>query len=95
VFVLHVDLRVKPGAADALKATYRDTFCPAISKQPGFLQANLLQARAPELRTYRLVIAFEEEELQKTWVATDLHQHVWSKMEANISQYSVDSFETV
>jgi heme-degrading monooxygenase HmoA len=95
MFILHVDLTVKSGMTEALKGTYRDVFCPAISKQPGFSETKLLQAKPPGARTHRLVIGFEKEELQKKWVATDLHQQVWPKMEANIEKYSVDFFETV
>jgi heme-degrading monooxygenase HmoA len=95
MFILHVDLKVKPGRADALKATYRDVFIPAITKQPGFAETKLLQARSDEARTHRLIIAFEKEELQKKWLATDLHQKVWPEMETNIAQYSVDLFDSL
>jgi heme-degrading monooxygenase HmoA len=95
MFILHVDVKVKPGMADALNATYHNVFLPAIAKQPGFCDTKLLQARSVETRTHRLVIAFEKEELQKKWVATDLHQEVWPKMEANIAQYSVDFFDSL
>jgi heme-degrading monooxygenase HmoA len=95
MFTLHVDLSVKPDMTKALEATYRDIFVPAISKQAGFSETKLLRAISPEAHSYRLVIAFESEKLQKTWVATDLHQQVWPKMEANMVQFSVHYYETV
>jgi heme-degrading monooxygenase HmoA len=95
MFILHVDLSVKPGMTKALEGTYRDVFVPAISKQAGFSEAKLLRAISSETHSHRLVIAFEREELQKKWVATDLHQEVWPKMDANMSQFSVHNYETV
>ena len=95
MFILHVDLKVKPGMVDTLKATYRDVFIPAITRQPGFAETKLLHARSADTWTHRLTIAFEREELQKKWVATDLHQQVWPKMEANIVQYSVNLFDSL
>ena len=95
MFILHVDLSVKAGMTKALESTYRDVFVPAISKQAGFSEAKLLKAISSEAHSHRLVIAFEREELQKKWVATDLHQQVWPKMDANIAQFSVHNYETV
>jgi len=95
MFILHVDLSVKEGMTKALEGTYRDVFVPAISKQAGYSEAKLLRAISSEAHSHRLVIAFESEELQKKWVATDLHQQVWPKMEMNIAEYSVDSFKSV
>jgi heme-degrading monooxygenase HmoA len=95
MFILHVDLSVKPGMTKALESTYRDVFVPAISKQAGFSEAKLLRAISSEAHSHRLVIAFDREESQKKWVATDLHQEVWPKMDANMSQFSVHNYETV
>ena len=95
MFILHVDLSVKPGMTKALEDTYRDVFVPAISKQAGFSETKLLWAISSEAQRHRLVIAFESETLQKKWVATDLHQEVWPKMHANMSQFSVHKYETV
>ena len=95
MFTLHVDLSVKPGMTKALEVTYRDIFVPAISKQLGFSETKLLKTISPEAHSHRLVIAFESEELQKKWVATDLHQQVWPKMDANMAQFSVHYYETI
>jgi heme-degrading monooxygenase HmoA len=95
MFILHVDLSAKEGMTKALEGTYRDIFVPAVSKQEGFSEAKLLRAISSEAHSHRLVIAFDSEELQKKWVATDLHQQVWPKMDANIAQFSVHNYETV
>ena len=94
MFILHVDVSVKPGMTKALEGTYRDVFVPAISKQAGFSEVKLLRAISSEGHSHRLVIAFEREELQKQWVATDLHQQVWPKMDANMVEFIVHYYET-
>lgn len=83
MFILHVDLSVKPGMTKALEGTYRDVFVPAISKQAGFSEAKLLRAISSEAHSHWLVIAFESEELQKQLVATELHQQVRPTMDAS------------
>jgi heme-degrading monooxygenase HmoA len=95
MFTLHVDLSVKSGMTKALEVTYRDIFVPAISKQAGFSETKLLRAISAEAQSHRLVIAFENEELQQKWVATDLHQQVWPKMNANMVQFSVHYYESI
>ena len=41
MFILHVDLTVNPGMTAALERTYREVFCPAISKQAGFSETKV------------------------------------------------------
>jgi heme-degrading monooxygenase HmoA len=93
MFVLHVDLKARSDSSRILEKTYREVFRPAISSQPGFDQVMLLQS-ATDQNGYRLVIAFQDEPSQKAWVATNLHQEVWPKMEKNCS-YKVEIFQAV
>lgn len=94
MFILHLDLAIKQGGEEAFEAFYRDVFHKAIAEQPGFSQAQLLQDKVPQSRTHRLAIVFENEELQKGWVATELHNQVSSKMMQLIAKVcSADSFE--
>lgn len=87
---LHVDLEVDPAKEKDLLATYRKTFRPAISKQPGFVAVTLLKLRkemkgtAPAGATHRLIISFETEDQRQKWVASDLHQQVWPSMEKSL-----------
>ena len=91
---LHLDLQLKPGAGSELEKTFRDVFRPAISAQPGFSRVALLQSTS-EVDRYRLVIEFQSEELRLDWVATDLHQQVWPRMEAHCASYSLKNFNVV
>ncbi|HUY12842.1 MAG TPA: antibiotic biosynthesis monooxygenase [Terriglobia bacterium] len=93
MFVLHVEMEIKPGLQHALEKTYVETFRPAISRQEGFSAMNLL--RPSEDGDYRLSIAFDSQPLQQKWVATDVHQQVWPLMENHCSAYSVRYYNTV
>ena len=43
MFVLFVDMKLKPGAQADLEKTYNESFRPAISQQPGFRGVELLR----------------------------------------------------
>jgi heme-degrading monooxygenase HmoA len=95
MFVLHVDLQVKPGSQQALEDTFAGTFFPAISQQGGFRAVKMLRPFEDDGGDYRLSIAFDDRHAQQTWVATDLHQAVWPQMESHCLGYSVRNFLSV
>lgn len=92
MFVLHVDLKVKPGAQQNLEDTFVGTFIPAVSQQSGFRDVTLLRPFEEGGGDYRLSIAFDDRDSQQKWVATDLHQVVWPQMESHCLTYSVKNF---
>jgi heme-degrading monooxygenase HmoA len=94
MFVLFVDMKLKPGAQPALEKTYTEVFRPAISRQEGFRGVELLRPNQAEDQ-WRLSIAFESHALQKKWVAMDLHQEVWPQMESHFADYSVNDYTAV
>jgi len=94
MFVLHVELQVKPGAEQDLEKTYNETFRPAISQQEGFQAVGLLRP-LDEAKNYILTILFEDRARQQKWVASDLHQQVWSQMESLCAGYVVNGYDTV
>jgi heme-degrading monooxygenase HmoA len=94
MFVLFVDMKLKPGAEAALEKTYTEVFRPAISRQEGFRGVELLRPNQAG-GLWRISIAFESHALQKKWVAIDLHQEVWPQMESHFADYSVNDFTAV
>ena len=94
MFVLHVDLVVKPGMQQDIELAYGEVFYPAISGQAGFQAAGLLRPEAGG-NSYRLTIAFINRELQQKWVSTELHQQVWPQIESRCSGFSVNYYTTV
>jgi len=94
MFVLHVELKLKPGMQQALEKTYREVFIPAISPQPGFQSANLLRP-VEDGADYRLTLAFDDQSQQQAWVATDVHQQVWPQVESQCEGFSAVGYNTV
>jgi heme-degrading monooxygenase HmoA len=94
MFVLHIGLKVKPGEPQELEKTYAESFRPAISAQEGFQAVQLLRSNDDET-DYRLCLTFDRQASQQKWVATDLHQQVWSLVENLCTQYSVKGYSTV
>jgi heme-degrading monooxygenase HmoA len=94
MFVLHIELKVKPGQQQALEKTYLEKFRPAISTQEGFNAAQLLHSN-DEQANYRLSLAFDHQALQQKWVATELHQEVWPALADQCTEFSVQGYSTV
>jgi heme-degrading monooxygenase HmoA len=94
MFVLFVDMKLNPGAQAGLEKTYVETFRPAISQQDGFRGVELLRPNQAGGQ-WRLSIAFESHDLQKKWVALDLHQVVWPQMQNHFADFSVNDFTSV
>ncbi len=95
MFLLHVELNVRPGAQNALEDTFTGTFVPAISQQHGFQGVNLLRPAENGAGDYRLSIAFDDRESQQRWVATDLHGQVWPQMASHCLGFSVKNYLAV
>jgi heme-degrading monooxygenase HmoA len=93
VFVLHVDIKVKPGQEEAAQAVFAGPFKAAISAQPGFKDVRFLKPQ--DGGDHVLAIAFENQALQQKWVATDLHTQVWSQMEVNFAGFGVKNYNTI
>lgn len=100
---LHVDLQVDLSRTAEIAAVFRDTFVPAIRRQPGFLGVELLKFREarsgsePGDFTHRLLIRFETEEQRRQWVASEDHQQAWPAIKAVLTgaQYQVNLYDVV
>lgn len=94
MFVLHIELKAKPKQQQALEKTYLERFLPAISSQKGFNVAQLLRSNDDDTN-YRLSLAFDRQESQQKWVATDLHQEVWPIVVGQCTEFSVQGYSSV
>ena len=98
---LHVDLLVEASHEAALKETYEKVFRPAIRKQPGFVDVQLMKFRVaragntPPAGAWRLMISFQTEEQRQAWVATDVHQKVWPQMEKHLKMVNALVYDPV
>jgi heme-degrading monooxygenase HmoA len=84
---LHVDLTVDPANEKEMLKNFHETFRPAASKQPGYIDVQMLKLRSALMgksagdANYRFVLTFESEELRQKWVASAVHQKVWPTVE--------------
>ncbi len=93
MFVLHVAIKMKSGQGAAAEQVCNGPFRAAIAAQEGFMAVSLL--RPDDGGDHILSIAFENQALQQKWVATDLHNQVWSQMEGHFDGYSLRTFTAV
>jgi heme-degrading monooxygenase HmoA len=94
MFVVHIELKVKPGLQQSLEKTYFEKFRPAISAQEGFSAVTLLHSKEDDAN-YRLCLTFDQQASQQKWVATDLHQKVWPAIADQCAEFSVQGYSTV
>ena len=100
---LHLDLEVDPAKEKEMLTNFKNTFRPAIRKQPGFVDVKLMKLRselagkAPANCTYRLLLSFLTEDQRKAWVATPTHQKVWPTIENTLkgSKYTALLYDIV
>jgi heme-degrading monooxygenase HmoA len=84
---LHVDLTVDPAREKEMLKNFHETFRPAASKHPGYIDVQMLKLRSalmgrgPAGANYRFVLTFKSEELRRQWVDSDVHKKVWPTIE--------------
>jgi heme-degrading monooxygenase HmoA len=84
---LHVDLTVDASKEKEMLKNFHETFKPAATRQPGYIDVQMLKLRStlmgksPGDANYRFVLTFESEELRQKWIASDVHQKVWPTVE--------------
>jgi len=88
---LYVDLSVDQKREEEMLQNFHKHFRPAAQKQPGFVDVKILKLRSAVMGTapagvnYRFMISFKSEEHRQKWVATDIHQKVWSLIENTLA----------
>ncbi len=98
MIVLQIQLSPDPGREDELDEAVRQRFLPAMSKQPGFVQAFLagpcsqevlaaVGAQKPSFK-FQVTALWNSEEERKSWVARDIHQEVFGEVSGLCAQAS-------
>jgi heme-degrading monooxygenase HmoA len=78
---------VDPSREKEILKAFNETFKPVASKQPGYIDVQMLKLRsvvmgkAPGDANFRFILTFESEELRQKWIASDAHQQVWPAVE--------------
>ena len=98
MIVLQIQLSPEQGQEDELEEAVRRRFLPAMSRQPGFVQAYLTRpcsqevlaavgARKPSFQ-FQVTALWNSEEERMAWVARDIHQEVWGEVDGLCAQAS-------
>ena len=90
--VLYCDLSVAPAREQEMLNNFHNTFKPAATKFPGYIDVKLLKLRstlsgsapAPGIN-YRFQLTYESEELRQKWIKSDVHKKVWPTDENTLS----------
>ena len=93
MFVLHVDLEVKPDSRQALEKIYVEIFRRRFPA--GGIQRGRSVAPQGRWRPLSAQPRVDHQSFQQKWVATDLHQEVWPQMDRHCVQYSIMSYDAV
>ncbi len=87
--VLYCDLAIDPAHEAEMLRLFHEEFRPAASKFEGYMDVKMLKLRnviqgrpapAPNIN-YRFQLTYKSEELRQKWIASDVHQRVWSHIE--------------
>lgn len=90
MIVLQIQLSPGPGREDEIEEAVRKRFLPAMSRQPGFVQAHLtgpcsvevlaaVGAQKPSFQ-FQVTALWNSEDERKDWVARDIHQEVFGEI---------------
>ena len=97
---VHVDLNVAPDKEQEMVRYFETVFRPAAATFQGYRDVCLLKLRAVPVGTapagmkYRFAITYDNEDLRQKWIASDIHQEVWGRMEKMLaSSYTVLLFD--
>ena len=97
---LHADLSVDPAKEQEMLHNFKTLFKPAASKQPGYIDVQMLKLRSAiqgnaSGSNYRFELIFASEELRQKWAASAIHQKVWPTIENTLTSknYTVLLFD--
>jgi len=90
--VLYCDLAVDPTREQEMLHYFRKEFRPAAQKFNGYIDVKMLKFRkvvqggpAPASSiNYRFQLTYESEEKRQEWIASEVHQRVWSLVEDTV-----------
>jgi antibiotic biosynthesis monooxygenase (ABM) superfamily enzyme len=90
----HVTFHVAPGKAKDFETLFRDAYCIAMAKQPGFVSMALLKEHDKEA-VYQMVIRFQSLETAAAWRDSADHKALSPKIKALYRESTVQVYEVV
>jgi len=90
----HVTFDVIPGKEKDFETLFKDAYCMAMSKQPGFFSVALLKERDKEA-VYQMVIRFLSLETAAAWRDSVDHKVLSPKIKALYKESTVQVYDVV
>ena len=90
----HVTFNVIPGKEKEFETLFKDAYCIAMSKQPGFVSVSFLKEHEKEA-VYQMVIRFQSLETAAAWRDSADHKGLSPKIKALYKESSVQVYEVV
>ncbi len=90
----HVTFNVIPGKEKDFEALFKDAYCMAMSKQPGFVSVALLKEHDKEA-VYQMMIRFLSLESAAAWRDSADHKALSPKIKALYKESTVRVYEVV
>jgi antibiotic biosynthesis monooxygenase (ABM) superfamily enzyme len=90
----HVTFNVVPGKEEDFETLFKDAYCIAMSKQPGFVSVALLKEHDEEA-VYQMTIRFQSLETAAAWRDSANHKALSPKMKALYKESTVQVYEVM
>ena len=90
----HVTFNVIPGKEKDFEALFKDAYCIAMSKQPGFVSVALLKEHDKEA-VYQMMIRFQSLESAAAWRDSADHKTLSPKIKSLHKESAVQVYEVV
>ena len=90
----HVMFNVIPGKEKDFETLFKDAYCIAMSKQPGFVSVTLLREHEKEA-VYQMVIRFQSLETAAAWRDSADHKTLSPKIKVFYKESTVRVYEVV
>ena len=90
----HVTFNIVPGKEKDFETLFKDAYCIAMSKQPGFISVALLKEHDKEA-VYQMVIRFQSLETAAAWRDSPDHKALSPKIKALYNNSTVQVYEVV
>jgi len=90
----HVTFNVIPGKEKDFETVFKNAYCIAMSRQPGFVSVTLLKEHDKEA-AYQMVIRFQSLESAAAWRDSADHKGLSPKIKALYKESAVQVYEVV
>jgi antibiotic biosynthesis monooxygenase (ABM) superfamily enzyme len=90
----HVTFNVFPGKEKEFETLFKEEYCTAMARQPGFVSVTLLKEHEKEA-VYQMVIRFQSLQTAAAWRDSEDHKALSPKIKALYKESTVQVYEVI